>query len=484
MQKDKKHDRIYQMEFITGSGSSEPEAHTHIYKQRISVEEAEKAAREKDGLLPGITLPCGNLDSIPDIFDIPEVVRRLVPERALLNCYNLSVSEHLDIDLSLWDYGQNLVDDCGDYVDINEGLSFSNYVDKFYEIEKFGYVITDIQSAQSKEDDSSARQENIEVMRKFIDEFKAIYPQAELDISQPRSMVGVGKFLEYYKKRVHEDIYSADLHELIEDNRQLLVDGLDSSAMKRQLGADNAKRIAQHFKNQPLIIVDPLTALLEMPTGNDWYGWFKPEQRACYINTAAIANETGYESTLFKARVLKTMAHEFLHAATSNVYRAYKKELGYIEEPDSKQIWSQFFYEGMVEKAAYMLALNAKSEWFSRGMQQQREASYERSMRKYCSDNPGELMATRAVVEARNRIDSSYPEYRLLIDTIMDKADWQAAGLSRRQSESLAIGAFFDRTDDKSTLDSSARQEFMQAVHKATHKGFFNKIGGLSGYMV
>jgi len=479
------------------------ESDDHNYG-RISVDIATKFSRNEDGLPPGQIALSRDLDVLPDdvrpilLTSFPtqsEHIEHVMEEESLVDFRGMVSDWHLD------NYGHVPQDTYDQYFRVFTDLDILIAVGEVVaHAQTLGTTDEDPQGTNRKREKQLLDEQYISLLG-LVNEFTDNYPEAELAIDQPGSVNGLSAFVKYYKQRVYESVGCDAIIDMLESHRQSLVTAMETSKMQRHLGKANALRIARHISDQPLVLADPLLTILYFEkSATEPLGWFSSAQRISYLDilttrsSAKPVGEVGNTpddmspapSDRMDLSLLTTMAHEFLHAATNDVYRLSGEVsnplVPGLTEPTSivsRDIWPEFVYEAMVEKAAYLMAVTARPELFEKVKNVQRKSTYENDIRVYRSDNPTEILAPKYMPEIRSIMPSSYVSYRILMDTVMEKADWARAGFTRKQADKMMIDAFFSRTDDMVSQDTKARKRFMKALHQATHKGFLVKIGQL-----
>ena len=345
----------------------------------------------------------------------------------------------------------------------------------FVLISRTGNMISNILSSGEIINDNEDISDHKLALLKIVNEYITLNPESTITMQQKASIKDVADFIEFYQENVHQNLDSLNIVNKLADLKESLIASLSTRKMKQLFGKENAERMAKVFTNQTLIISDPLTTLLEIGDSHETLGWFHQDKRLCYIDPIVIDNISNNEES-FEARLLTVMAHEFIHASTDTTYQLRGNSLNELKV-NSRNLWPQFFYEAMTEKAAFLIAFNARPELFE--SETELEPFSESLSRQIYSDNPKEILAPDYIKNPREIRRSTYYLYRLLLDTIMNKADWESAGITRQQADRLAINAFFNRSDDTSSQDTIYRKKFMQSLHTATHPGFLNKLGQL-----
>lgn len=448
-------------------------------RRRASIDEVETILREEDGFEPGQTTVSSRLDTLSDLTLVPEV--ESFPDA------HTELSQHIEENGSLEQYLE-----AADLIFAENDICFSAADYEILQKHKqqagllcrVGEIVSAISQSEASEEAPSRLSENQKqqhlVISRIAEDFLRFNPDAELDPSKPGSIAGLADFILFYNRRVHEELGTELIVEMVEANRGIVLEALQSEAIVRQLGRDGAARISQAVATQPLVISNPLLSLLEH-SSSEPLAWFHASDRVSYIDPLSIKSKALNHSA-FRAMMLKSMIHEFVHAATNSVYRI-RPESEYSSGPnimELHELWPVFFSEGMAEKIAYLIAVKAAPELFGRDKDSGfRPSPIEARLRTLFSDDPHEVMAPSYIKKARTYVESSYADYRLVIDTMIGNADWAAVGITRKQAEKLAIRAFLEVDRTSADLPNKARKDFMAALHGATHRGFMAKLGEL-----
>ncbi len=451
-----------------------------MHTVRITPAQADVLARKEDGLAHGEVISSLAGNDLPDMFDMPERLRQA-------GVIDWSIKE---LESEIYRFKDYDVNDIYNEPDTANNREIEDYAQKIFTAETVANTLSELieQSENIYQPGETEYEEDKKGRKRFVlrvvKDYVAVNPSASFDTDDTGWLKHTAHFIEYYKDKTIEE--TVHLTEMIKELRTGLLNGLETPALVQGLGRKNVDALKPHFANQPIVIADPLVTLLKMGTDSeDVLGWFEGSNRRCYLDPlsiqATVASRKGNEQSL-RAQLAKTMAHELVHAASSMVYRL-------DEGSESKNAikvgnqWPRFFYEGMTEKIAYFIAYNTDKNAFKKAKHfEGGTLNYENIFRLEGTDDPEEILAPSYVKAARMTNPSSYIDYRLIIDTIMDKADWSAAEVTRAKADRLAVSAFLGRDSDIHTQGAGHRKTFMQALHTATTPGILNQLDQIVSY--
>jgi hypothetical protein len=238
----------------------------------------------------------------------------------------------------------------------------------------------------------------------------------------------------------------------------------------------------------PLMIADPLIATIEVGDTSDAMGWFSFGKRIAYVDPATIYSSAGSvtrgrgsegtdsRNNLFQAQLRKTTYHELIHATNSLVYDYSENDIS--NGVRGSILWPKFIRESMTEKLAYLAA----SKKFEQLGSKVDVTISEKALRELVGDDSSELMAPKRVRDMMESLPSSYFSYRLIIDTLIAKLDWESVGLERKDVEKLFIGAVFEQPNHELPAGEQKyplRKRLNQAIAEVAHPGILNKLGVL-----
>ncbi len=451
---------------------------------RISVNSVTEQLRRLDGLGSGdVIFATDNLNCIlPPELIMPDEERRSsllqYYETASYNDFVYSLHEWIDKNI------ESLEDDerTGDFEQYNLQLSRTTIdinliTSLLYEREELQQ--DDTIGSRETDDTPEWIAELKGHVLDIVDEFQALHPDKDFNEFRPGSAKALNELLAYYNERVHQQDSVPAVKKMISRVRNQLTEVLDSSKTIRAFGGKEiTSQIKKILETQPIVVSDPLRELdLFLNSKSvEPMGWFNSSDRLVYIDIYTATRHYDVPEHMYFG-ILSTVTHELLHAATSNVYRLQWNKIV------SHHQWPQFLLEAMVEKAALFLAVDAIGQegikLIEKSVGNYPIGRYENRFRTVCSDNPTEVMAPQRTKMARFFTGSSYKDYRLLLDTLMEKADWEAAGISRSVADKLLIKAFFSRTNDLPDQDQKHRKEFLHSLSTATQPGILQKIDEL-----
>ena len=160
-----------------------------------------------------------------------------------------------------------------------------------------------------------------------------------------------------------------------------------------------------------------------------------------------------------KALMRHIVYHELVHAITlpwaeTNGASGYMREFHF----------PKFVTEAFAERIAATMLDDATSAKLG-----QLVAKKYVSMRSQYDDYP-----TAFIAEDRQNRSFAYPEYQYLLDMMMAKLDWDAAGISREEAEKLLCRALLDGPSKLNEVDKACPH--WHAFHEALTKASFSGI--------
>jgi len=443
----------------------------YYIKEPISANEASSIAREADGLHSG-EVTTGALGSI------------FLP---LQRCKMVLESHGVDpqIEKVFANEDNALLDDLDldNYNAVRNGYSFASKIKR--------YVTLSTQTQETTENDGPAMLEAI-ALKTIYEQYLTEHPDGQLDDTFGKVL----DFVDYYVAEIQKEITESGTIELVKQCRTDLVIYLRTKCSK--LGSKkDCQRMADEIESTPVVITDPITNLIEEVASDDYLGWFWPERRVAFVDSTAIyryANRRLMPANTSltdldhqplditesnKACLRLTLYHELFHAVTNDVYVAWHDDIS--ESMNPKALWPRFIYEAMVEKAAYLAA--SESDKFISKLPSIKANLGEMEFRNYlgAADIP-EVLSNRRVQKQREIFPSVYVGYRMIVDALVAKLDWERAGLDRTAGEKLLIAAFFERPETDSRLANERypyRKRLNAAITRAGHKGMIAKLAAL-----
>ena len=326
-------------------------------------------------------------------------------------------------------------------------------------------------------------------------------PTANFNFHAPDSLRSVERFMAFYAQEVDKSLIEQVWTGKVDKWRVDFGQALNTPKAHRYITKSARDQGAKIARTIPVIIIDPLLSLIKSKTrNNDEYGVFNAENRTIAIDPFMVVTNpkqtpdrprepNKYQHKLIEAEAKSTLFHELIHAMTNSYYRREvfdKVDLPVVgnatndntsELVDIMDLWPLYWMEGMTEKLECALfSEQFESEVLPPGLSPDDEAAW----RDEVSFNPQELGSDAKVNELHTKLPGAYWEYRLLIDTMFAKLDWEAAGLTWRQAEQLAFKAFTETPATKDTPPTNQhRQAFIEAINLAAHPGFFMKLSNL-----
>lgn len=294
-------------------------------------------------------------------------------------------------------------------------------------------------------------------------------------------------FLEQYQQKVAESVEADRWLEKIDVWRAEFAAYIASPAARGVIGEESATRAVSAILTVPIRLVDPLTTLIRKQGEDDatpeLAGWFLYNKRTVHIDPFTIEyTSASSDKHLLDIGIKEALFHELTHAITNHhyMYGAWPEDNGEgAEAPEqaviaNQNLWPEFWYEGMTEKIAFIAsaALMTREDAELINAQSVEAETVERSWRACILHNPPSALSTNEAAVLQLAWSAAYRDFRLLIDAMFAKLDWQAAGLTPREAETLAAHAFTETPED----GSANRYAFIDAVNKAAHPGFFMKL--------
>lgn len=345
-----------------------------------------------------------------------------------------------------------------------------------------------VKSGFSEKDQGDSR---VDYVQGVIDDFLVLHPgykPEDFDPKVPGSFTMAQEFSNYYFERLEAEIREQDWPGYIDSCRLDFIQAINTPAMRQLVPKSVRERTQKVAVEIPITITDPLSALLARHEGWELHGSFRPKTRTIVVDPFTIGRradkvysaelkttEDHYYMQRFKVK--GTIFHELMHAISNHEYRMDEAQFVDSDETDASLqlqqswLWPRYWNEGMTEKIS-TLALAEIEEPKYRVLRHDEEP-----WRLLTADSPRHILQSKKVTALSKQERSSYDSYRLLIDTMFAKLDWEAADLKPWQAERLAAKAF---TEIPGEADTSYRLQFIQAINKAAHLGFFMKLGVLS----
>ncbi|GEM_PF-3562508 len=335
----------------------------------------------------------------------------------------------------------------------------------------------------------------------LLQDYLTVNPTANFNFDAPDSLRSVEKFMAFYAQEVDKTLIEQVWTVKVDRWRVDFGQALNTPKAHRYITKSAREQGAKIARTIPVVIIDPLLSLINSKIrNNDEYGVFNAEDRTIEIDPFMVVTPSKqppdqprelnkYQHELTDAEAKSTLFHELIHAMTNSYYRREvfdKVDLPVVgnatndntsELVDVMDLWPLYWMEGMTEKLECALF----SEQYELEVLPPRLGRDDEAVwRDEISLNPQELGSDAKVTELRTKLPGAYWEYRLLIDTMFAKLDWEAAGLTWRQAEQLAFKAF---TETPATQDIPSthqhRQTFIEAINLAAHPGFFMKLSNL-----
>jgi|GEM_PF-2557935 len=303
------------------------------------------------------------------------------------------------------------------------------------------------------------------------------------------SLIHTLNFLLTYRHMIEENILAHNWPQKLTDWRRQFVDYIRSPAARKLTSDQSVERVVLAVQTVPIMIDDPLNVLIEKRQTDDEenaLGWFSCSKRIACVDPFAAEADIEYfrqnSSERLDVVVEGTLFHEFFHVITGAHYTtkagADDAELT-AAKPAYQPLWPRKWTESMTEKCKevalgdvatdeqWALVQRAKDpntrDWLYDLANKWRDSRARRIR---------EALSTEAAIEMRNITNATYKEGRLLVDAFFAKLDWQAAGLTQEQAEIVGAYAFGETPED----GTDYRQQFIAAVNKAAHPGFFMKL--------
>ncbi|MDL2341556.1 MAG: hypothetical protein QFB87_00550 [Patescibacteria group bacterium] len=426
-------------------------------------------------------------DHAPEVVDdTPGVLERL---SELTYCESLQ-------EMSLADTSHELecFENSGGFYDMDDDECAEYYLlkNKFKDMRDIANLLHDTEHLDGEAD------LRIGYIKDLIQDYRVLSPEVNFNDEQSGSASETEDFLNYYAYAITARITEEKWADKIDGWRERYVEALDSPKLKALLPAETRRRFAEDARKAPVRITDPITSILNSQIWEaEIFGMMDPEDRTVSIDpfsanhvmnrdartVSKLFATVGEDNPLVRfnddaneARILKTLFHELIHYSTNEYYHLSKQhdlaESTIVEEHVSiRQSWPKFWFEGMTEKLAQLMAaevLDYKSLPRDRTLR-------ERSAWTETSIEPRQIGTTKKTEELTDRILVAYPEFRILIDTLFERLDWQAAGLKPAEAEKLAFRAFTDRVMPGGA-SGTHRMRFIEAINKAAHPGFWMKL--------
>ena len=339
----------------------------------------------------------------------------------------------------------------------------------------------------------NTKDERVSIVQQTVQDFLQQSPhfsQESFAADAPGSFALTHSFLLYYFNRLEAEEQQENWQSFIDNCRSDFTQAVNASYMRQLLAKPARDLAAKVAQETPIIIMDPLLALISREADWEKFGSFNLDTRIIMIDPFTIGREaekllkrgefkyTEDNEYIERFRVKGTLFHELIHAISGSEYfenSAYDDDIEEVQTHTSfGNMWPRFWIEGMAEKLAnaalaeletpkYLLSDRHESNW-----------------RIITANNPRHILQSKKAAELSKQERASYPKHRLLIDTMFAKLDWQAAGLSTMQAERLAARAF---TELPGEGKNTYRLQFIEAVNKAAHPGFFMKLGTLVSHV-
>lgn len=300
------------------------------------------------------------------------------------------------------------------------------------------------------------------------------------------------EFITFYKKSLTERITENEWEQKLTQWRALFIEFIASPKARPLIGEKSVERAVSAVSKIPINIADPLIVMARKQDDDvftETFGSFYGSNRTIQIDPFTIHAHKKLNreitSELLDVAVKGTVFHELIHAISNAHYmKKYLDEFDFEDEETMMEVnslWPKFWLEGMTEKMANYISgsvategelLLAQTPFTDRSGNDMQPDDHELAWRQLYTHNPASVLHSTHSSEIRKIDAASYREYRLLIDAIFIKLDWLAAGLSVEEAQTMAAHAFIETPEDMST----ARVDFMSAISKAAHPGFFMKL--------
>ena len=315
-------------------------------------------------------------------------------------------------------------------------------------------------------------------------------------------------FVKYYHETLETTTVQGQFTEKIQDWRDKYATFLREKGTAYGSPA-SIKRAISAIETVPIIIDDPLSTLSRLMHDDEFgelFGVHRPDQRTVSVDPFTIAKYTTDELHIAQLvldtpisddtiqhhidlQLRKTLLHELVHSFTNTRYydlvTTWTSDDPDLQPMESRELytglqWQKFWREGMTEKIAVLhLGEQLGSDTASYGLFNYDREVVMREARDGRYPTQQTIQSERTA-ELGQGIQSSYSDYRTLIDAMFLKLDWQQAGLSQQEAEQLAVTAFLEVPDDTAgNSQVGARQAFIAAINAAAHPGFFMKLGHL-----
>lgn len=280
-------------------------------------------------------------------------------------------------------------------------------------------------------------------------------------------------FLKFYKESFDEYAAEYALPEKIAAWRQEFIDFIASDEGSLLFQPSSLPRIIAAAKVTPITLLDPIASLdrdEQLKTHLNTFGSFRGLLRTIDLDLSAISKQAAEsDPTQLDTSIQRTLLHEFVHALSDSHYHedlnATTDDLRWSIRTDC--LWPRFWSEGMTEKIATFIQSKLLP------LETLPAASLDRDEQLYTTEALLVTDQTRALVTSNL---STYDSYRELIDIVMDRLDWEQAGLTYEEASLLATHAFTEVPEDTKAGETSKRLGFIEAVNAASHPGFFMKL--------
>lgn len=284
-------------------------------------------------------------------------------------------------------------------------------------------------------------------------------------------------FIEQYAKYYRESIARDGWHKNIDIWRRDLVSLLESDAVLSIMSAQSAERAVRTVSVCPVEIGDPLLRVMSGENGEGDFGnllgMFNCRTRTIKIDPFSIASEVDRTAGVMNNESQSTLVHEFIHSISADVYKIVQSTFDAGDQQlQPHRLWPRFWNEGMAEKLTEYIMDSIAPEDSSDNTGGQPGGSWQL---RYLANPPKEARPVPTGDRARKCASRAYPEYRTVIDAVIDRLDWQAAGLAKEEAFRLACYAFSELPED----GTDYRVEFIQAINQAAHTGFFMKLANI-----
>lgn len=320
------------------------------------------------------------------------------------------------------------------------------YLQNLGEAVKDLYSLVSVQKTQINNPNYQRLKQSFPIIS-IMDNFISENPDAIFDLNFPCSYGYIKNFVNYYELIVDEQNLSETALKAVEKKRQVLVDSLNVDAIRQCFGSEtNIENIRQIFSNTPVVVVDPLSALVLNKGSINQPSWFNPSTRLIYLNYLDFMDQDNSNSAslIDEQKLTKELLSGLLYASSNNTYilkKWYFIEDGteYDSYVESRDVWPDYLVESIT---------NQVSE----------------NIMSLIGDENCDYVADS------NCYSSS------LVDAMLEPGNWQKVSLTKSQAKDMLLRAFFDRDNTFDQQGYSRRKEFMAKLHHVTYPGYLQDI--------